>query len=83
MMRAKLIQDGDHQTIVLPPSIHLEGDEVIVERAVHSGDLTISQVQPRKRPDWAAVFRALDEAGVPDDFLVDRDQGPPQERSEL
>jgi hypothetical protein len=29
------------------------------------------------------VYAALDEAGFPDDFLADRNQGPPQDRDEL
>lgn len=32
-------------------------------------------------PDWAEIFRALDEAGVPEDFLADRDLRLPEERA--
>ena len=33
-----------------------------------------------KKPDWGKIFEALDCAGVPDDFLADRDTDPPQSR---
>ncbi len=39
---------------------------------------TIPSSTPRS---WEEIFAALDEAGVPDDFLVDREQGLPQERA--
>lgn len=34
-----------------------------------------------EKTDWEAVFRLLDEAGVPEDFLEDRDLTPPPERT--
>jgi hypothetical protein len=33
-----------------------------------------------REPEWAEIFRRLDEAGVPEDFLEDRDRRPAQER---
>ena len=44
-----------------------------------SGDVILSQA-----PDsWDEVYAALDKAAFPDDFLADRNQGPPQKRDEL
>lgn len=37
----------------------------------------------RIKPDWSAIFARLDDAGVPDNFLADRDQDPPQDRGVL
>jgi hypothetical protein len=34
----------------------------------------------RKPANWSEVFAALDRAGVPEDFLADRDRSLPQER---
>ena len=34
----------------------------------------------RRKPDWGAIFAALDRAGVPEDFLSDRNDGEPQHR---
>jgi hypothetical protein len=31
--------------------------------------------------EWAEIFSVLDKVGIPDDFLVDRGQKPPQERT--
>jgi hypothetical protein len=32
-----------------------------------------------RETEWAEIFRTLDEAGVPEDFLEDRDLRPPEE----
>lgn len=34
-----------------------------------------------RETDWAEIFRRLDEAGVPEDFLEDRDMRPAEERA--
>lgn len=39
-----------------------------------------SGVLTSRETDWAEIFRRLDEAGVPEDFLADRDLRPPEER---
>ena len=33
-----------------------------------------------RKPDWGLVFAALDRAGVPKDFLADRNDDEPQDR---
>ncbi len=38
---------------------------------------------PRKPVKWSEIFAALDRAGIPEDFLSDRDLSPPQERPNL
>ena len=48
-----------------------------MRRDPQSGDLILSE-SPTKT--WKEIFAALDEAGVPDDFLADRDTRPPQKR---
>lgn len=35
------------------------------------------------KKDWESFFVQCDQAGVPDDFMEDRDSEPPQERDEL
>ena len=42
-------------------------------------DLILSE-----KPDtWEDIFKALDEAGLPEDFMADRGQAPPPIREEL
>jgi hypothetical protein len=40
-----------------------------------------SGVLTSRETDWAEIFRRLDEAGVPEDFLADRDSRLPEERA--
>ncbi len=40
----------------------------------------IAEGKANRVPDWSEVFAALDRAGVPEDFLADRDWSLPQER---
>ena len=60
------------------PSTALPTDEVFIRRDPQSGDLILSEA-----PGWDEIFAALDEVGVGDDFMADRDQANPQERDEL
>ena len=80
MVRAKVIQNGEQQTIVLPSSIHLDGDEVLIQKMSPKGILKIVPVRQKRKPDWDSIFQALDQAGVPDDFMADRDMSPADER---
>jgi len=54
-------------------SIALTAEEVYVRRDPQSGDLILSQAPG----GWDEIFAALDAAGIPEDFLADRKQGPP------
>jgi antitoxin VapB len=78
--KAKVFYSGRSQAVRIPAEFRFTTDEVYVRRDPQSGDLILSE-SPAKT--WAEVFRALDDAKFPDDFLEDRDQRPPQERDDL
>lgn len=62
---AKLFKNGRSQAVRLPASFRFEAKEVFIRRDPKTGDVILS-----RRPDtWDGFFAALDEGGVPDDFL--------------
>jgi antitoxin VapB len=75
--KAKVFYSGRSQAVRIPAEFRFKTDEVYVRRDPQSGALILSE-SPTKT--WEEIFAALDEAGVPDDFLTDRDTRPPQKR---
>lgn len=75
-LKAKIFRSGRSQAVRLPAAFRFDTAEVFIERDARTGDVILSH----KPSDWDEVFRALDRASVPDNFLAHRDQGPPQER---
>ncbi len=70
---AKVFMNGRSQAIRLPKEYRFDCDEVYVEK---QGDtIIISAVQP----GWDEFFDAV--SAFDDDFLVDRENLPPQDRS--
>ncbi len=65
----------------IPAAYRFTTDEVFIRRNAETGEIVLSPVKPKR--SWAEIFRMLDEIGVPEDFLDDRDQGEPQERPGL
>ncbi|MGB8012815.1 MAG: type II toxin-antitoxin system VapB family antitoxin [Terriglobales bacterium] len=80
MSKAKVFYSGRSQAVRIPAEFRFTTDEVYVRRDPQSGDLILSE-SPVKT--WAEIFKALDDAKFPDDFLEDRDQRPPQKRDDL
>lgn len=72
--QARVFMTGRSQAVRIPKEFRLTINEVFIRRDPQSGDLILSQAPG----DWDEVYAALDRAGVPDDFLTDRDQGRPQ-----
>jgi antitoxin VapB len=78
--KARVFYSGRSQAVRIPAEFRFTTNEVYVRRDPQSGDLILSE-SPVKT--WAEVFKALDDARFPDDFLEDRDQRPPQKRDDL
>ena len=76
--KAKVFYSGRSQAVRIPAEFRFSTDEVYIRRDPQSGDVILSESRPAKT--WKEIFAALDEAGVPDDFLADRDTRPPQKR---
>jgi antitoxin VapB len=73
---AKLFRNGRSQAVRLPSEFRFEGKEVFVRQDPATGDVILS-----RRPDsWASFFALADEANIPEDFMTERRDQPPQER---
>jgi antitoxin VapB len=66
---------GGSQSVRIPAEYRFTKDEVYIRRDPQWGDLILSEV-----PGWNEIFAALDEAGIPEDFMADPDQAGPQKR---
>ena len=77
--KARVFMSGRSQAVRIPAAYRFATDEVYIRRDPQSGDLILSQAPG----DWRAIYAALDEAGIPEDFLSDRDQGRSPYREEL
>jgi antitoxin VapB len=73
--KAKVFWSGRSQAVRLPAEFRFEGNEVFIRRDPASGDLVLSN-----RPSLQEIFRRIDEIGLPEDFLADRQQPPLEER---
>ena len=79
--KAKVFMSGRSQAVRIPAEFRFSGSEVYIRRDPRNGDLILSQAPT----GLAEIFAALDEVGVPGEFLTpaDRAQGLPQVRREL
>jgi antitoxin VapB len=76
---AKLFMSGRSQAIRLPARLRLAASEVIIEQI---GSALWVQPQPASVSDmgvWLQAFYASTEP-LPEDFLAERQDAPPQER---
>jgi len=76
---AKLFMNGRSQAVRLPREYRFDCSEVYIRRDPANGDVIIS----KKPESWDGFFDLLAETDVPDDFLLDRDDSPPQDREPL
>jgi antitoxin VapB len=73
---AKLFQNGRSQAVRLPADLRFEGTEVYIRRDPKTGDVVLS----RRPESWDSFFELVDRERVPEDFMSDRKDAPPQER---
>ncbi len=71
---------GRSQAIRIPAEFRFATKEVFIRRT--SGGDVILSTKPEKKT-LKEVFAMLDDAGVPNDFLTDRDLRPAEERDNL
>ena len=73
---AKLFRNGRSQAVRLPADFRFPGSEVYIRRDPANGDIILS-----RRPDsWLDFFELMKTLDVPEDFLADRRNAPPQKR---
>ena len=73
---AKLFRNGRSQAVRLPADYRFEGSEVYIRRDPASGDVILS----RRPESWQDFFELMKTIDVPEDFLADRQDAPPQKR---
>jgi antitoxin VapB len=73
---AKLFRNGRSMAVRLPMDFRFEGTEVFIRRDPSTGDVILS----RRPESWRSFFALADGAGVPEDFMSDREDSKPQER---
>jgi antitoxin VapB len=73
---AKLFKNGRSQAVRLPADYRFEGSEVYVRRDPTTGDVILS----RRPNSWKKFFELTESFGIPDDFLRERQDAPPQKR---
>ena len=76
-MKAKVFMTGRSQAVRLPLKFRFDTAEVYVRKNA-AGEVILS-TKPEKKP-WKEIFARLDDAGVPRDFLADREKRPAEER---
>lgn len=74
---AKLFMTGQSQAVHLPVEFRFEGTEVFIEK---QGDSVVLRPKRQIASNWLAQFYA-DHETLPDDFLSNRNDTPPQNRS--
>jgi antitoxin VapB len=73
---AKLFRNGRSQAVRLPAEYRFQGSEVYVRRDPATGDVILS----RRPESWQDFFELMKTIDVPEDFLADREDAPPQKR---
>ena len=73
---AKLFFNGRSQAVRLPADFRFEGSEVFIRQDQSTGDVILS----RRPESWDGFFKLRGEANVPDEFMADRRDEPPQKR---
>ena len=75
--KVKLFRNGRSQAVRLPAEFRFEGKEIFIRQDPETGDVFLS-----RRPDsWKSFFDLADKAGVPEDFMSERGDAPPQKRN--
>ena len=73
---AKLFTNGRSQAVRLPADFRFEGSEVFIRQDPETGDVILS----RRPESWDNFFELTNHVNVPEDFMSDRQDAPPQKR---
>ncbi len=69
---AKLFKTGHSQAVRLPKACRLQGDEVWVHKNEVTGVVTLTP-KNNSTAGLDEMFRLIEEAAVPEEFMADRD----------
>ncbi len=73
---AKLFTNGRSQAVRLPKAFRFDGSEVYIRKDSKTGDVILSPTVM----DWDSFFALVRSTDETEDFLLDRNDGPAQER---
>ena len=76
---AKLFKNGRSQAVRLPAEFRFAEAEVYIRRDPATGDVVLS----RRPGGWEDFIQLVGTLNIPQDFLADRDDAPPQTRPPL
>lgn len=76
---AKLFFNGRSQAVRLPAAFRFDCNEVYIRKDPATGDVILS----RKPGSWSDFFALVKTLDVPEDFMDDRQDAPPQVREPL
>ncbi len=74
---AKLFRNGRSQAVRLPADYRFRGSEVYIRRDSATGDVILS----RRPESWDDFFELMMTIDMPEDFMADRGDVPPQKRN--
>ncbi len=77
MHSAKLFMNGRSQAVRLPVNFRFDCDEVYIRKDSETGDVILS----RKPGSWDDFFQLMETLDVPEGFMDQRDNEPPQDRN--
>ncbi len=77
MQTAKIFLNGRSQAVRLPAAFRFDAKEVYIRRDPATGDVILSQ-RPGDWDEFFSMLQASEEERA--NFLIDRDNGSPQER---
>jgi antitoxin VapB len=77
---AKLFPNGRSQAVRLPIKFRFEGTEVFIEQDPATGNVILS---PKPPSCWESFLALRNEMDVPEEFMSERGDAPPQERGIL
>jgi antitoxin VapB len=75
---AKLFTIGGSQAVRLPADYRFDGAEVFIRRDPATGDMILSR---KPHGSWQKFFELAERAGVPADFMDDRNDVSAEERN--
>lgn len=68
--------NGRSQAVRLPYDLRFDGDEVYIRKDPETGDVILS----RKPGDWTDFFDLVKTMEIPEDFMSERENAPPEDK---
>jgi antitoxin VapB len=76
--KARVFMSGRSQAVRIPVEYRFKSDQVYIRRNPQSGEIILSERPPQ--PSLAEIFAMIDSARGDEEFELDRDMTPPEER---